>query len=88
MMYAVEAWYPSQFVLQNSIERVKKFAAKLVANDFKSPYPVLLEKLNWKSVSQMVMEKRAVAVHNYVQGYGMYKATEIYQITRLCKEVQ
>jgi hypothetical protein len=30
--YAREAWYP-QGVLQNSIERVKKFAAKLTTND-------------------------------------------------------
>src|SRR4051794_17335573 len=28
LLYAIESWYPSQMVLQNTIERVKKFAAK------------------------------------------------------------
>uniref|UniRef100_A0A914DDF5 Uncharacterized protein n=1 Tax=Acrobeloides nanus TaxID=290746 RepID=A0A914DDF5_9BILA len=48
MTSAIEAWYPSQVVLQNSIERVKKFVAKLITNDFKFPYPTLLEKVDWK----------------------------------------
>uniref|UniRef100_A0A914EDZ0 Uncharacterized protein n=1 Tax=Acrobeloides nanus TaxID=290746 RepID=A0A914EDZ0_9BILA len=56
---------PSQVVLQNSIERVKKFAAKLTTNDFNSPYPTLLEKLNWKPINQMTMKKRVIIVHNY-----------------------
>uniref|UniRef100_A0A914DUX2 Uncharacterized protein n=1 Tax=Acrobeloides nanus TaxID=290746 RepID=A0A914DUX2_9BILA len=33
MLYAIDAWYLSQHVLKNSIERIKKFAAKLCAND-------------------------------------------------------
>jgi len=64
--YAIESWYPSQVVLQNKIERVKKYAAKLVANNFTKPYADLLEKLNWKSLSQTVMEKRAILTHAYV----------------------
>ena len=69
MLYAIEAWYPSQYVLQNSIERIKKFAAKLCANDFTASYPQLLEKLNWKPVSQLVMEKRALAMHHFTRGH-------------------
>jgi hypothetical protein len=69
MTYAIEAWYPSQVVLQNSIERVKKFAAKLTTNNFKSPYPTLLEKVDWKPISRITVERRrAVIVYNYVQG--------------------
>jgi hypothetical protein len=45
MMYAIEAWYPSQKTLQNSVERVQKFAAKLCFNNFNFPYPMVLEKL-------------------------------------------
>uniref|UniRef100_A0A914E1Y7 Uncharacterized protein n=1 Tax=Acrobeloides nanus TaxID=290746 RepID=A0A914E1Y7_9BILA len=36
LTYAIEAYYPSQVVLQNTIERVQKFAAKLCTNDFTS----------------------------------------------------
>jgi hypothetical protein len=36
LTYAIEAWYPSQVVLQNTIERVQKFASKLRTNDFTS----------------------------------------------------
>uniref|UniRef100_A0A914C4D1 Transposase n=1 Tax=Acrobeloides nanus TaxID=290746 RepID=A0A914C4D1_9BILA len=36
LMYAIETWYPSQVVLQNTIERVQKFAAKLYINYFTS----------------------------------------------------
>jgi hypothetical protein len=42
MIYTIESWYPSQLE-QNTIERVKKFAVKLITNDFKSPYSTLLE---------------------------------------------
>uniref|UniRef100_A0A914DT44 Transposase n=1 Tax=Acrobeloides nanus TaxID=290746 RepID=A0A914DT44_9BILA len=69
MLYTIEAWYPSQYVLQNSIERIKKFAAKLCANDFTASYPQLLEKLNWKPVNQLVMEKRALAMHHFTRGH-------------------
>uniref|UniRef100_A0A914BUB2 Uncharacterized protein n=1 Tax=Acrobeloides nanus TaxID=290746 RepID=A0A914BUB2_9BILA len=34
LTYAIEAWYPFQVVLQNAIERVQKFAARLCTNDF------------------------------------------------------
>jgi hypothetical protein len=41
---------------------------KLTTYDFNSPYPMLLEKLNWKPISQMTMDKRAIIVHNYIHG--------------------
>jgi hypothetical protein len=45
LMYAIEAWYPFQVVLQNTIEKVQKFAAKLCTNGFTFLYLALLEKL-------------------------------------------
>jgi hypothetical protein len=56
--YSLESWYPHQVTLQNNVERIKKFAAKLVTNNFTASYNTLLEKLNWKPLSQLVMEKR------------------------------
>uniref|UniRef100_A0A914DCM0 Reverse transcriptase domain-containing protein n=1 Tax=Acrobeloides nanus TaxID=290746 RepID=A0A914DCM0_9BILA len=56
MTYAIEAWYPTQIVLQNSIERVNKFAIKLTLIDFSSTYTSLLERLKWKPISRTAME--------------------------------
>uniref|UniRef100_A0A914C3G3 Uncharacterized protein n=1 Tax=Acrobeloides nanus TaxID=290746 RepID=A0A914C3G3_9BILA len=66
--YSLESWYPSQITLQNKIERVKKFAAKLVTNNFTTAYKTLLEKLNWKPLSQLAMEKRLQLAHHHVHG--------------------
>jgi hypothetical protein len=33
MCYSIESWYPSQVLLQNSTERVKKYAAKITLNN-------------------------------------------------------
>jgi hypothetical protein len=44
----------------------EKFAAKLCTNDFTSPYTTLLDKLKWKPISQIVMERRATTMHTYV----------------------
>ena len=60
MLYGIEAWYPSYAYLQNYIERVKKYAARLTIYDIRAEYPSLLERLDWKPISQMVMERRAI----------------------------
>jgi hypothetical protein len=36
--YSLESWYPYQVTLQNKIERIKKFAVKLVTNNFINAY--------------------------------------------------
>jgi hypothetical protein len=68
MCYSIESWYPSQVVLQNSIERVKKYAAKLTLNNFTMDYQKMLKKLNWKPLSRMMIEKRAIIMHHYIHG--------------------
>uniref|UniRef100_A0A914DJF2 Uncharacterized protein n=1 Tax=Acrobeloides nanus TaxID=290746 RepID=A0A914DJF2_9BILA len=69
----IEAWYPSYAYLQNYIERVKKYAARLTFNDFRAEYPSLLERLDWKSINQMVMERRATLLYHYVIGKRRYQ---------------
>jgi hypothetical protein len=68
MTYSLESWYPHQVTLQNKVEQIKKFAAKLVTNNFIASYNTLLEKLNWKPLSQLAMEKRLQLAHHYVHG--------------------
>src|SRR3569623_415797 len=66
----MEAWYPFQVALQNSTERVKKFAARLATNDFcfSTHHTSHLDNLNWVPLSQFAMEKRAVLAHHYANG--------------------
>jgi hypothetical protein len=66
LLYGIEAWYPSYAYLQNYIERVKKYATRLTFNDFRAEYPSLLEKLDWKPISQMIMKRRATLLYHYV----------------------
>lgn len=69
LTYALEAWYPSQAYLQNSVERVKKFAARLATNDFNqsTSYETLLQRLNWKPISHIAMERRAILIFKHVK---------------------
>lgn len=66
--YAIEAWYPSQVCLQNTAERIRKFAARLCANDFVSDYPALLATLSWKPFGQQATERRAIQGFKYSRG--------------------
>jgi hypothetical protein len=68
LTYAVESWYPAATYFQKSIERIKKYAAKLSTNDFSSTYTALLEQLEWKPISQVAMERRVTYVCNHVKG--------------------
>jgi hypothetical protein len=68
LLYAVDAWYPSHIGLQNSVEKFKKSASKLCANDFISDYDSLLIKLGWKTIGRTAMERRATQAFKYVKG--------------------
>jgi hypothetical protein len=69
-LYAIEVWFPPTMKEKQRLERMIKFAARLALNDFSSnvTYLQLLEKLKWKSVSQMVMERRLLTLKKYLDG--------------------
>uniref|UniRef100_A0A914C2S6 Uncharacterized protein n=1 Tax=Acrobeloides nanus TaxID=290746 RepID=A0A914C2S6_9BILA len=69
LTYAIEAWYPSRIVFQNTIERVQKFTAKICTNDFTSSYLALLENLQWKPINQDAREKCALVMHKAIMGH-------------------
>jgi hypothetical protein len=68
--YAIEVWYPPNECHQRQLEKVIKFAARLVLNDFKreSTYEELLGRLNWKPMSRIVAERRLICVAKYLDG--------------------
>uniref|UniRef100_A0A914C3N3 Reverse transcriptase domain-containing protein n=1 Tax=Acrobeloides nanus TaxID=290746 RepID=A0A914C3N3_9BILA len=69
MNYAIETWYPSQVHLQTSVERVKRYAARLTTNNFTASYQDHLKTLNWKPICQLATERRATLMFKY--HYGM-----------------
>jgi len=68
LLYATDICYPSQIGLQQSLERTHRYAARLASNDFKSEYPVILEKLGWKSLQQKATERGLTLLWSYVHG--------------------
>jgi hypothetical protein len=70
LYYAIEVWYPPNECHQRQIEKVNKFAARLVLNDFmkETKYEDLLLNLKWKTVAQLVAERRILCVSKYLNG--------------------
>jgi hypothetical protein len=68
LAYAIESWYPSQIQLQKTVEKVQKFAARLVTNDYNLSYSQLLAKLKWTPISQLATVQRGLLMHGYLHG--------------------
>lgn len=70
LFYGIEVWFPHSCHLRNHLEKVNKFAARLILNDFasESTYESLLSKLNWNSISRLVTERRLINLKKYIDG--------------------
>jgi hypothetical protein len=70
LFYAIEAWFPPNECNQKQLERVNKFAIRLLLNDFKheTTYEELLSKIKWKSIARRVAERRLLCVKKYMDG--------------------
>ena len=60
LFYAIESWYPPNITQQYQIERVQKFAARLISNNFSqaSSYEQLLDAANLRPIYRQVAERR------------------------------
>jgi exonuclease III len=70
LFYGIEVWFPHSSHLQSQLEKVNKFAARLILNDFssESSYESLLSRLNWNSISRLVTERRLINLKKYIDG--------------------
>jgi len=68
LLYGMDVCYPSQVGLQNSLERTHRLAARIAANDFRSDYSTVLEKLHWKRLQQLACERSLTLCWSYVHG--------------------
>ncbi|MCP4494297.1 MAG: reverse transcriptase family protein, partial [Gammaproteobacteria bacterium] len=58
LLYGVEVWFPGAKYCRVNLERVQRFMARLLCNDFTSPYDSLLDKLNWVPLWKRVLHLR------------------------------
>ena len=68
LLYGMDSCYPSQVGLQNSLERTHRLAARLAANDFRSDYSTVLDKLHWKRLQELALERSLTLCWSYVHG--------------------
>jgi hypothetical protein len=70
LLYAIDVWYPPSVQHQVQIERIQKFAARLLSNNFNhsTSYIELLQTLNWKPIYRIVAERRLINVKKYLLG--------------------
>jgi hypothetical protein len=79
--YAIPIWYPPGNGDKIRLERVQKYAARLILNDFKksTAYEDLLLKLDWKPLTRKVTEQRLQQMWKYVMEKEILPA-EVFQM--------
>jgi len=70
LLYAAEVWYPACSKDQIKVERMQKYATRLIENNFgkEIQYQSLLEKVQWKPVYRQVAEKQLITMKKYTDG--------------------
>ena len=70
LFYAMEVWYPPNISHRKQIEKVNKFAARLITNDFSrdTTYEELLKKLNWRPLYRHMAIRRLLNLRKYLEG--------------------
>jgi exonuclease III len=84
LMYAIEVWYPPDLINQKNVEKIQKFGARLVSNDFRHDvnYEELLAKSKWKPLFRIVAERRLTSIHGYMNG-TKYVPQELFPVQNL-----
>jgi len=69
LCYGLASVGPSNVGDWHHLERVHRFAARLVTNDYVSQYSDLLRQLNWCTMKYECYCRQLRLVHNYVNGF-------------------
>jgi hypothetical protein len=69
-LYAIEIWYPPDVTNQTKLERMLKFATRLLLNNYISStsYDTLLKEIGWLPIYRLVAERRLIGMWKYVNG--------------------
>ncbi len=65
LLHALPTSMPVQTQHWKQLEKINRFACRLVANDFTSTYQNLLERLHWKPISQLAFERQMIMMFKY-----------------------
>jgi hypothetical protein len=70
LLYAIEIWYPPGKREQISIEKIQKYGARLITNNFDSTadYEALLVAAHCKPIYRIVAERRMIFLKKYMDG--------------------
>ncbi|MCP3668190.1 MAG: hypothetical protein GY696_37835, partial [Gammaproteobacteria bacterium] len=69
-MYAIPAVAPSTVHHSRLLEKVNRFAGRLIENDYNSPYEGLIHKLGWKPMSCHIFERQLILSWKYARRQG------------------
>ena len=71
LLYACEAVYPTNKTDCKTLERVQKYACRLITGnyDYGYSYDAMLSDLNMQSLWTTVFTKKLTMIHNYISGY-------------------
>jgi hypothetical protein len=70
LLYGIEVWFPPDQGRQKQVERVQKFAARLLLNNFNrdDSYETLVDQIGWLKIHEIVAIKRLTNVKKYLEG--------------------
>ena len=87
--YGIEAWYPPFQKEKLQLERVLKFAARMILNNFdhEIEYTALLDELKWKPIYQQVVERQILLIRKYLDG-RRFISNEVFQLEVLDSQIR
>jgi hypothetical protein len=70
LLYGIEIWFPPDNGGRKKIEKIQKYAARLVLNNFNhdADYEEMLGQLKWRTVQEVVTERRLTNLIKYRTG--------------------
>jgi hypothetical protein len=83
-LYSIESWYPPNLKQRVALERVLKYAIRLILNKFNHDitYEDLLEEIKWKPLYRQVMERRLKTVRKILEN-RRYLPEEVFPLAIL-----
>ena len=69
LMYAIEIWLPAAQYCRENIEKVQRHMARIVQNDYRSPYLQLIQAVHWLPLWRRILIIQLGLFFKYYHGY-------------------
>jgi hypothetical protein len=89
MLYSIETWYPTDLINQRNLEKLQKYGARLVTNNFntEAQYEEILIEAQWKPIYRIVAERRLTMIKSYMEGIR-YAPDDLFQPNQLTSGIR